>query len=73
VDVWRPLAVGALAAALTMAVGGCGDEDGEEGAQAPPPVAKPEDFPRAEGRTLAGLLRDLPRGGPLLFPSVSEL
>jgi len=64
--------VGALATALLAA--GCGS-DGDSGANPPPPVAKPRDFPRAEGRTLADLRRRLPgaQAGPVLAPAVSEL
>jgi hypothetical protein len=36
-------------------------------------VAKPEDFPRAEGKTLAELSAELGSGGPVLAPSVSLL
>jgi hypothetical protein len=60
------LAPGALLA-------GCGDDDGEESPQAPPPVAQPEDFPKANGKTLAELRRTLGEGGLVLSPSVSQL
>jgi hypothetical protein len=53
--------------------GGCGGDDGEEAADQPPPEARPDQFPRAEGRTLAQLRRRLPEGGPVLAPSVSQL
>jgi hypothetical protein len=36
-------------------------------------VAKPEDFPSAQGKTLAQLRSELGRGGPVLAPSVSQL
>jgi hypothetical protein len=36
-------------------------------------VAQPEDFPSAQGKTLADLRSELGRGGPVLAPSVSQL
>ena len=36
-------------------------------------MAKPEDFPSAQGKTLAQLRSELGRGGPVLAPSVSQL
>ena len=36
-------------------------------------MAKPEDFPSAEGKTLAELRAELGSGGPVLAPSVSQL
>ena len=52
--------------------GGCGGDDDEGGANKAPPEARPDQFPRAEGRTLAGLRKDLPKGGPVLAPTVSH-
>jgi hypothetical protein len=53
-------------------VAGCGGDDGEDSPSNPPPEARPDQFPRAEGRTLAELRRDLPKGGPVLAPTVSH-
>jgi hypothetical protein len=53
-------------------VTGCGGDDGEDGANQAPPEATPDQFPRAEGRTLAELRKDLPKGGPVLAPTVSH-
>ena len=63
-----------LAAALLAgtAAPGCGGSGGE-GAGAPPPPARPEDFPRAKGKTLAELKREVGEEGPVLLPSVAEL
>ncbi len=66
----------ALAAALLLSVAaaaGCGGGSEGEGADTPPPPAKPEDFPKADGRTLAELRDQLGDAGPILVPSVSEL
>ena len=53
--------------------GGCGGgDDGDDNASQPPPEATPDQFPRAEGRTLAELRRVLPEGGPVLAPTVSH-
>jgi hypothetical protein len=65
----RLLAAALLAFAL---LAGCGGDDDESGTR-PPPVAKPEDFPSAQGKTLAQLRSELGRGGPVLAPSVSQL
>jgi hypothetical protein len=51
--------------------GGCGGDDGDEQATAPPD-ARPEQFPSAGGKTLAQLRAELPEGGPVLAPSVSQ-
>jgi len=63
-----------LAAALLpgAAATGCGSPGGE-GADAPRPPARPEDFPRPKGKTLAELRREVGGEGPVLLPSVSEL
>ncbi len=66
----RALIAAALLACALLA--GCGGGDDESGTR-PPPVAQPEDFPRAQGKTLANLRSELPRGGPVLSPSVSQL
>jgi hypothetical protein len=52
--------------------GGCGGDDDKGGTSKAPPEARPDQFPRAEGRTLAQLRRDLPDGGPVLAPTVSH-
>jgi hypothetical protein len=58
--------------ALAASAAGCGKS--EDKAQAPPPVARPQDFPKARGKTLVQLLRETAsQGGPVLSPSVSEL
>ena len=51
---------------------GCGGDD-DSGDSKPPPDATPDQFPAAQGRTLAELRRDLPKGGPVLAPTVSHL
>jgi hypothetical protein len=51
---------------------GCGGDDGEDNASTPPPEATPDQFPRAEGRTLADLRKELPKGGPVLAPTTSH-
>ena len=62
-------------AALLLSVGavGCGGSSKGEIAEIPPPPAKPEDFPKADGRTLAELREQVGDAGPILVPSVSEL
>ena len=65
-----------MAAALAAAVllGGCGGgSGGGGGAATAPSVAKPEDFPKAAGQTIAGLSKKYGSGGPVLAPSVSQL
>jgi hypothetical protein len=52
---------------------GCGGGGGGGDADKPPAVARPEDFPVADGRTLVDLRRRLPEGGPVLAPAVSDL
>jgi hypothetical protein len=64
------IAVALLACAL---IGGCGGSDGGEPESRPPPVADPAEFPKADGKTLAGLRRGLGRAGPVLAPSVLVL
>ena len=61
-----------LAALVQGAGTGCGDSGGQ-GAGAPSPPARPEDFPRARGKTLAELRREVGEEGPALVPTVSEL
>lgn len=69
------LAGAAIAAALALSLGAtaCGDDSGDDnGASAPPPPAKPADFPSANGKTLAQLRQELGGEGPVLAPSVSQ-
>jgi hypothetical protein len=62
---------------IALLLPGCGMGGGGGGndqtAEAPPPVAKPEDFPKATGQTLAQLTQRYGPGGPRLTPSVSDL
>ena len=72
----KPLAAAAAAAlACAISLPGCGgDDDGGEGPAPPAPVAQPEDFPKAAGKTLAQLRKQVSEaGGPVLAPSVSQL
>ena len=64
----------AILAALALCAGaaGCGGDAGDGAAEKPPPPANPEDFPKAGGRTLAQIQKDLGRDGPVLAPSVSQ-
>jgi hypothetical protein len=63
-----------LAAVLALALGlaACGGDDSGEDMSAPPPPAKPEDFPSAKGKTLRQLLADAGQSGPVLAASVSQ-
>jgi hypothetical protein len=74
VTVRRLLGV-ALTAALLLsgAAAGCGGGSRGQIAETPLPPAKPEDFPKADGRTLAELREQVGNAGPILVPSVSEL
>jgi hypothetical protein len=65
-------AIAAVLLACTLVAGGCAGDDAEENSQQPPPDARPEQFPRAEGKTLAELRRELPAAGPVLAPSVTQ-
>jgi len=56
--------------ACSLVAAGCGG-GGDDSANQTPPDARPDQFPRAEGRTLAELRRDLPKGGPVLAPTGS--
>jgi len=64
-------AFAAVLLACSLVAGGCGGGDEGDGASKPPPEARPDQFPRATGRTLAELRSDLPKGGPVLAPTVS--
>jgi len=68
----RTLIAAALAVAAAF-VPACGGSDDGGQAEAPPPVARPEDFPKPEGRTLVELFNQYGAGGPVLSPSVSQL
>jgi len=76
-----PASTGALARGIAAALaaaallGGCGGggNSGGGGSTKAPPVAKPEDFPKAAGQTIAGLSKKYGSGGPVLAPSVSQL
>jgi hypothetical protein len=57
--------------ASTLAAAGCGGDD-EDATTAPPRQARAEQFPAADGRTLAELRAELPAAGPVLAPSVSQ-
>jgi hypothetical protein len=67
----RILLAGLLA--LLALAAGCGGNDGNGSADTPPPPARPQDFPKAAGKTLTELTQGLPSGGPVLAPSVSQL
>ena len=67
------IAAGLAVAALLGGCGGGGDKGGDGGGASTPPVAKPEDFPKAAGKTIAQLGREHGSGGPVLAPSVSLL
>ena len=51
--------------------GGCGSDDDNNSASQAPPQARPDQFPSAKGKTLAELRTDMPKGGPVLAPTVS--
>ena len=50
---------------------GCGGSD-DGSSNTPPPPARPADFPKAGGRTLAAIKKELGSEGPVLAPSVSQ-
>jgi hypothetical protein len=60
-----------VAGAVLIFVAGCGGGNSND-AEAPPPVAKPQDFPSARGKTLQELANEIGQGGPVLSPSVSQ-
>jgi hypothetical protein len=64
-------AIAAVLFACALVAAGCDSGDGDDNASKPPPEASPEQFPRATGRTLAELRKDLPKGGPVLAPTGS--
>lgn len=65
-------ATAAVLLACALVAGGCGGGDGEDQATDPPRDARPDQFPSAKGKTLAQLRKELPEGGPVLAPSVSQ-
>jgi hypothetical protein len=71
VSVRRAIAAGLLACSLVAV--GCGDDDGGDQASQPPPEARADQFPKAKGKTLLQLYRELPQGGPVLAPSLNHL
>ncbi len=64
--------IAALLSACSLIAAGCGSS-GDDDADKPPAVARPEDFPTADGKTLGELRKRLPEGGPVLAPAVSQL
>lgn len=57
---------------LLVGVSACGGSDADEMVGTPPPPAKPEDFPSAEGKSLRQLLSEVGDSGPVLAASVSQ-
>jgi hypothetical protein len=71
---WRRSLIAAVLVACALAAAGCGGGDDDSGgSDSPPPPARAEDFPKANGKTLAELRSSLPKVGPILAPSVSDL
>jgi hypothetical protein len=59
--------------ALALGVTACGDSGSSDVASTPPPKpAKPEDFPKADGKSLRDLLRQVGSPGPVIVASVSQ-
>jgi len=67
--------IAAVLAAAALMAGGCGGGGDDNGgaADTPPPPARPEDFPKARGKTIQQLSRQYGSGGPVLAASVSQL
>ena len=63
----------AILAAFALGIAGCGGGDDDDAADKPPAPARPQDFPKPNGRTLAQLTKELGGEGPVLSPSVSQL
>jgi hypothetical protein len=62
-----------IAGVLALAVAACGDSGSEDVASAPAPQpAKPEDFPKAKGKSLRELLDWAGGSGPVIAASVSQ-
>jgi hypothetical protein len=66
----RPRAIAVLLIACSLVAVGCGGGDDDNVSKAPPD-AQPDQFPSAQGKTLAQLRKDLPKGGPVLAPTGS--
>ena len=69
----KSLPLAAVAAGLAVTSAGCGEDAPGDNAPSPPPVARPADFPRAAGRTLAELRKAVGTEGPVIAPAVSQL
>lgn len=70
--VTRAALAGALAMVAMLVGLGCGGgDDKSKDAQKPPPVARPADFPKPQGKTIQELQREIGTGGPVLAPSGS--
>jgi hypothetical protein len=70
----RPLIVAALVACAVVPAGCGGDDDSGGGStQSEPSPAHAADFPKANGKSLAEIRSALPKTGPILSPSVSDL
>jgi hypothetical protein len=69
----RPGVVALSLLALVLPLYGCGDDSGDDAADAPPPPARPKDFPKPAGESLAGLLKRVGSEGPVLAASVSQM
>ena len=52
---------------------GCGGSGSGDAAEKPPPPARPQDFPKPNGQTIAQMRKRYGAGGPVLAPSVSQL
>jgi hypothetical protein len=70
-----PMSIAAAGAALAAAflLPACGSSDSDKTAEKPPPVARPQDFPKVAGKSLAQLRKEYSPAGPVLAPSVSQL
>jgi hypothetical protein len=72
----RRLVVVGVAGTLALAAlaGGCGGQKDSDKADPPAPAARPQDFPKPQGKTLVQLLKEAGgQGGPVLSMSVSDL
>jgi len=58
--------------ALGAGLASCGSGDETRRADAPPPPARPEDFPKTGAKTILDLRDELGDEGPVLAPSVSQ-